>query len=120
MNIKKLTEKVQYYEKLTRQFKEAQGFLQALQCTNPTSPREEMLRRAGFDDYAEIQVTTPAFLVDDHYTTDLIYKVNLVKDLGMDFVNGEIIDLLIQRVGERLVVIEDELLQVFDGQQDDE
>ena len=119
LNIKKLTEKAQYYEKLTRQYKEAQDFLQALQCTNPTSPREEMLRRAGFDDYADIRVTTPAVLVDDHYTTDLIYKVNLTKDLGMEFVTGEIIDLLIQRVSERLTVIEDELLQVFDGQEDD-
>ncbi|MGH1649162.1 hypothetical protein ABE945_15425 [Enterococcus gilvus] len=120
LNIKKLTEKAQYYEKLTRQYKEAQDFLQALRCTNPTSPREEMLRKAGFDDYAEIQVTTPAVLTHDRYKSDLIYKVNLTKDLGMNFVNGEIVDLLIQRVGERLVVIEDELLQVFDGQEDGE
>ncbi|SEU03100.1 hypothetical protein SAMN04487821_1594 [Enterococcus malodoratus] len=120
MNIEKLTKKVQYYEKLTRQYKEAQDFLQALQCTNPENPREGLLRKTGFDEYAEIQISTPAVLFDDHYTTDLIYKVNLSKDLGMDFVNSEINDLLIQRVGERLMVIEDELLQAFDGMEDGE
>ena len=120
MDFARLAKKAQYYEKLTRQYKEAQDFLQALQCTNPSSPREELLRKSGFDEYAEIQITTPAVLFHDNYKSDLIYKVKLAKDLGMDFVNSEINDLLIQRVGERLKVIEDELLQVFDEMEDGE
>lgn len=120
MNIEKLTEKAQYYENLTRQHKEARDFLQALQCTNPKNPRKELLRRDGFNEYAEIQITTPAVLNHGNYKSDLIYKVNLTKDLGMDFVNSEINDLLVQRVGERLMVIEDELLQVFDEMEDGE
>lgn len=120
MNIKKLTEQAQYYEKLTRQYKEAQDFLQALQCTNPKEPRKELLRRDGFDEYSEIKIVTPAALFQGNYMSDLIYKVNLIKDLGMNSVNDEIIDLLIQRVGERLIVIEDELSQVFDMTDDDD
>lgn len=118
MNINQLTNKAKYYEKLTRQYKEAQDFLQALRCTNPKNPKDELLRRNGFDDYSEIQISTPAVLSQEITKSKLVYKVNLSKDLGMDIVNGEINDLLIQRVQERLTIIEDELSQVFDGLED--
>lgn len=118
MNIDQLTTKAKYYEKLTRQYKEAQDFLQALRCTNPKIPLEELPGRIGFDDYSEIQISTPAILNHKSTTSRLVFRVNLSKDLGMDMVNGEITDLLIQRVQERLTIIEDELSQVFDGLED--
>lgn len=118
MNIDQLTNKAKYYEKLTRQYKEAQDFLRALRCTNPKSPKDELLRKSGFDAYSEIQISTPAVLEQEITKSKIVYKVNLSKDLGMDTVNGEITDLLIQRVLERLMMIEDELGQVFDGLED--
>ena len=67
----------------------------------------------SFKNCDEIVISTPAILENEISRSQLIYKVNLSKDLGMDLTNAELTIWLIKEVEQRMRVIEDELGQVF-------
>ena len=122
MNLdKKLVEKAKYYEKITRQYNELSDFLQALEFgKSEDSIHGYMIENSRhFDEYNELKISTPAILEHERSSTELIYKVNLIKDLGMEDVNKEVIELLIKRVVERMTELETELEQAFGKEEND-
>lgn len=111
MNVKKISEKAKYYEGLTRQYKEAQDFLKALKYKSSDVPFEDASREFGSSN--ELVIAKPAVFTANNYRSELIYRVNIVKDLHMDSVNAEINEILINGVKNRMQAIEDELAEVF-------
>lgn len=115
MNIKKLEEQAKYYEKLTRQYREAADFLQALRF-NDCQPTEYSVGNSkSFENCNEISIQTPAILEHKNSRTETFYKVNLIKDLGMEYTNQAITEYLIEQVKLRMAKILSELQSVFDN-----
>lgn len=114
MEFEAYAEKAKYYEKLTRQYREASDFLQALQFDNCETTEYSVGKDNLFGNCNELSIQTPAILEHEDSITKLFYRVNLVKDLGMDLVNEELKKWLIQEVKTRMQAIEDELASVFD------
>lgn len=113
MEFKKYEEKARYYELLTRQYRECENFLQALKFDNKEPTDYSGIKTNSFKNYDEMVISTPARLENEISRSQLIYKVNLSKDLGMDLTNAELTIWLIKEVEQRMRVIEDELGQVF-------
>jgi hypothetical protein len=113
MEFKKYEEKARYYELLTRQYRECENFLQALKFDNKEPTDYSGIKTNSFKNCDEMAISTPAILENEISRSQLIYKVNLSKDLGMDLTNAELTVWLIKEVEQRMRVIEDELGQVF-------
>lgn len=113
MEFDKYEKKARYYEKLTRQYRECQNFLQALKFDNKEPTDYSGIKTNSFKDCDELVISTPARLENKISRLPLIYKVNLSKDLGMELTNSDLTDWLIKEVEQRMQVIEDELGQVF-------
>lgn len=113
MEFKKYEEKARYYELLTRQYRECEDFLQALKFDAKEPTDYSGIKTNSFKNCDEIVISTPAILENEISRSQLIYKVNLSKDLGMDLTNAELTIWLIKEVEQRMRVIEDELGQVF-------
>lgn len=113
MEFKKYEEKARYYELLTRQYRECENFLQALKFDNKEPTDYSGIKTNSFKNCDEMAISTPAILENEISRSQLIYKVNLSKDLGMDLTNAELTIWLIKEVEQRMRVIEDELGQVF-------
>lgn len=113
MEFKKYEEKARYYELLTRQYRECENFLQALKFDNKEPTDYSGIKTNSFKNCDEMVISTPARFENEISRSQLIYKVNLSKDLGMDLTNAELTIWLIKEVEQRMRVIEDELGQVF-------
>lgn len=113
MEFKKYEEKARYYELLTRQYRECEDFLQALKFDNKEPTDYSGIKTSSFDNCDELEISTPARPENEISRMPLVYKVNLIKDLGMDLANADFTTWLIKEVEQRMQVIEDELSNVF-------
>lgn len=118
--IEKLIERARYYERLTRQYNELSDFLQALEFNDGEPASYYGLQSQSFDKCFELKIETPAVIKSNGSSANLIYGVNLIKDLDMKDTNLKITQILIQDIKDRMTGIEDELLQVFEELEESE